>query len=64
AKAAALIINVIQIVRDHQLRILVPVGFVLGCYLDRKTDERLTAFWNKSILFKRELRCSERVTWK
>uniref|UniRef100_A0A452T2F3 NADH dehydrogenase [ubiquinone] 1 beta subcomplex subunit 1 n=1 Tax=Ursus maritimus TaxID=29073 RepID=A0A452T2F3_URSMA len=58
------IINVIEIVCDHQLRILVPVGFVLGCYLDRKTDERLTTFWNKSILFKRELRCSERVTWK
>ncbi|CAD7673349.1 unnamed protein product [Nyctereutes procyonoides] len=43
---------------------LLPVGFVVGCYLDRKNDEKLTAFWNKSLLFKRELRCNEGVTWK
>ncbi|XP_032265044.1 NADH dehydrogenase [ubiquinone] 1 beta subcomplex subunit 1-like [Phoca vitulina] len=56
--------NVIQIARDHQLHILVPVGFVLGYYLDRKNAEKLTAFWNKSVLFKRELRRCEGVTWK
>lgn len=45
--------NVIQIVRDHWVHILVPMGFVLGCYLDRRNDEKLTAFRNKSLLFKR-----------
>ncbi|XP_032261704.1 NADH dehydrogenase [ubiquinone] 1 beta subcomplex subunit 1 [Halichoerus grypus] len=63
-KAAALRMNVIQIVRDHWVHILVPMGFVLGCYLDRKNDEKLTAFRNKSLLFKRELRPNEEVTWK
>lgn len=56
--------NVIQIVRDHWVHILVPMGFVLGCYLDRRNDEKLTAFRNKSLLFKRELRPNEEVTWK
>ncbi|XP_047717919.1 NADH dehydrogenase [ubiquinone] 1 beta subcomplex subunit 1 isoform X2 [Prionailurus viverrinus] len=63
-KAAAFMMNVIQIVRDHWVHILVPVGFVLGCYLDKKNDEKLTAFRNKSLLFKRELRPNEEVTWK
>ncbi|CAD7692216.1 unnamed protein product [Nyctereutes procyonoides] len=27
--------NLIQIVCDHWVPILVPVGFVLGCFLDR-----------------------------
>ncbi|CAK7311509.1 NADH dehydrogenase [ubiquinone] 1 beta subcomplex subunit 1 [Vulpes lagopus] len=40
------------------------MGFALGCYLDRKNDEKLTAFWNKSLLFRRELRPNEEVTWK
>uniref|UniRef100_UPI001659F639 NADH dehydrogenase [ubiquinone] 1 beta subcomplex subunit 1-like n=1 Tax=Halichoerus grypus TaxID=9711 RepID=UPI001659F639 len=56
--------NVIQIVCDHWVHILVPMGFVLGCYLDGKNDEKLTAFRNKSLLFKRELRPNEEVTWK
>uniref|UniRef100_UPI00063CA1C7 NADH dehydrogenase [ubiquinone] 1 beta subcomplex subunit 1 n=1 Tax=Odobenus rosmarus divergens TaxID=9708 RepID=UPI00063CA1C7 len=63
-EATALRMNVIQIVRDHWVHILVPMGFVLGCYLDRKNDEKLTAFRNKSLLFKRELRPNEEVTWK
>lgn len=49
----ALKMNLIQIVRDHWVHILVPMGFVVGCYLDRKNDEKLTAFRNKSVLFKR-----------
>ncbi|CAK7316482.1 NADH dehydrogenase [ubiquinone] 1 beta subcomplex subunit 1 [Vulpes vulpes] len=61
---AALKMNVIQIVRDHWVHIFVPMGFVLGCYLDRKNDEKLTAFRNKSLLFRRELRPNEEVTWK
>ncbi|XP_035579342.1 NADH dehydrogenase [ubiquinone] 1 beta subcomplex subunit 1-like [Zalophus californianus] len=56
--------NVIQIARDHRLHILMPVGFVLGRYLDRKNAEKLTAFWNRSVLFKREQRRCEGVTWK
>ncbi|XP_024424013.2 NADH dehydrogenase [ubiquinone] 1 beta subcomplex subunit 1 isoform X1 [Desmodus rotundus] len=56
--------NLIQLVRDHWVHILVPMGFVFGCYLDRKTEEKLTAFRNKSLLFKRELRPNEEVTWK
>ncbi|XP_044893270.1 NADH dehydrogenase [ubiquinone] 1 beta subcomplex subunit 1-like [Felis catus] len=63
-KAAALMTNVTHIACDHWVHILVPMGFVLGCYLDRKNEEKLTAFWNKSLLFKRELRPSEEVTWK
>ncbi|XP_075412107.1 NADH dehydrogenase [ubiquinone] 1 beta subcomplex subunit 1 [Tenrec ecaudatus] len=56
--------NLIQMVRDHWVHILVPMGFVVGCYLDRKNDENLTAFRNKSLLFKRELRPNEEATWK
>ncbi|XP_036271500.1 NADH dehydrogenase [ubiquinone] 1 beta subcomplex subunit 1-like [Pipistrellus kuhlii] len=56
--------NLIQLVRGHWVHILVPVGFVVGCYRDRKRDEKLTAFRNRSLLFKRELRPSEEVTWK
>uniref|UniRef100_A0A2K5E2S3 NADH dehydrogenase [ubiquinone] 1 beta subcomplex subunit 1 n=1 Tax=Aotus nancymaae TaxID=37293 RepID=A0A2K5E2S3_AOTNA len=53
-----------MIVQDHWVHVLVPMGFVMGCYLDRKSDEKLTAFWNKSMLFQRELRPVEEVTWK
>ncbi|XP_059039416.1 NADH dehydrogenase [ubiquinone] 1 beta subcomplex subunit 1 [Mustela lutreola] len=63
-KGTALRMNIIQIVRDHWVHILVPVGFVFGCYLDRRNDETLTSFRNKSLLFKRELRPNEEVTWK
>uniref|UniRef100_A0A7J8JYF7 NADH dehydrogenase [ubiquinone] 1 beta subcomplex subunit 1 n=2 Tax=Molossus molossus TaxID=27622 RepID=A0A7J8JYF7_MOLMO len=63
-ETAAVRMNLIQIVRDHWVHVLVPMGFVLGCYLDRKNDEKLTAFRNKSMLFKRELRPNEEVTWK
>ncbi|XP_046945487.1 NADH dehydrogenase [ubiquinone] 1 beta subcomplex subunit 1-like [Lynx rufus] len=63
-KGTASVMNVIQIVCDHWVHTLVPVGFVLGCYLDKKNDEKLTAFQNKSVLLKRELRPSEEVTWK
>nr|XP_058912894.1 NADH dehydrogenase [ubiquinone] 1 beta subcomplex subunit 1 isoform X1 [Kogia breviceps] len=60
----AFMMNLLQVVRDHWVHILVPVGFVVGCYLDRKNDEKLIAFRNKSLLYKRELRPSEEVTWK
>ncbi|XP_029424227.1 NADH dehydrogenase [ubiquinone] 1 beta subcomplex subunit 1-like [Nannospalax galili] len=56
--------NLLQLVHDHWVHTLVPMGFVIGCYLDRKNNETLTAFQNKSMLFKRELRPNEEVTWK
>ncbi|XP_027702688.1 NADH dehydrogenase [ubiquinone] 1 beta subcomplex subunit 1-like [Vombatus ursinus] len=57
-------VNLIQVMRDHWVHILVPMGFFIGYYLDMKSDEKLTAFWNKSMLFKRELKPNEEVTWK
>ncbi|XP_058285554.1 NADH dehydrogenase [ubiquinone] 1 beta subcomplex subunit 1 isoform X3 [Hylobates moloch] len=60
----AIMVNLLQIVRDHWVHVLVPMGFVIGYYLDTKSDERLTAFRNKSMLFKRDLQPSEEVTWK
>ncbi|XP_036126083.1 NADH dehydrogenase [ubiquinone] 1 beta subcomplex subunit 1-like [Molossus molossus] len=57
--------NLNQIVCDHGVHILVPMGLVLGFYLDRRNDENLTAFRDKGgLLFKRKLRPSEEVTWK
>ena len=64
SEASEFMMNLLQIVRDHWVHIFVPVGFVVGCYLDRKNDEKLIAFWNKSLLYKRELRRSEEVTRK
>uniref|UniRef100_A0A8C0HSR7 NADH dehydrogenase [ubiquinone] 1 beta subcomplex subunit 1 n=1 Tax=Balaenoptera musculus TaxID=9771 RepID=A0A8C0HSR7_BALMU len=52
-EASAFKMNLLQIVRDHWVHILVPVGFVVGCYLDRRNDEKLIAFRNKSLLYKR-----------
>ncbi|POI28336.1 hypothetical protein CIB84_007913 [Bambusicola thoracicus] len=46
-------VNFAQAVRDHWVHILVPLGFVVGCYLDRWNDEKLSAFRNKSVLYKR-----------
>ncbi|XP_058521318.1 NADH dehydrogenase [ubiquinone] 1 beta subcomplex subunit 1-like [Ochotona princeps] len=56
--------SLLHLVCDHWVHLLVPVGFVFGFYLDRRSDEKLTAFRNKSMLFKRELRPNEEVTWK
>ena len=52
SEAAAFMMNLLQVVRDHWLHVLVPVGFVFGYYLDRKNDEELTAFWSKSLIYK------------
>lgn len=60
----AAMVNFAQAVRDHWVHILVPLGFVVGCYLDRWNDEKLSAFRNKSVLYKRELKPSEETTWK
>uniref|UniRef100_A0A8C6DDL7 NADH dehydrogenase [ubiquinone] 1 beta subcomplex subunit 1 n=1 Tax=Moschus moschiferus TaxID=68415 RepID=A0A8C6DDL7_MOSMO len=42
--------NLLQVVCDRWVHLLVPMGFVFGCYLDRGNDEKLTAFRNKSLL--------------
>ncbi|NWW22267.1 NDUB1 dehydrogenase, partial [Falcunculus frontatus] len=57
-------VNFAQAVRDHWVHILVPLGFVIGCYLDRWNDEKLSLYRNKSLLYKRELKPGEEVTWK
>ncbi|NXX12539.1 NDUB1 dehydrogenase, partial [Podargus strigoides] len=57
-------VNFAQAVRDHWVAILVPLGFVVGCYLDRRNDEKLSAFRNKSLLYRRSLKPGEEVTWK
>ncbi|KFV93616.1 NADH dehydrogenase [ubiquinone] 1 beta subcomplex subunit 1, partial [Eurypyga helias] len=46
-------VNFAQAVKDHWVHILVPLGFVIGCYLDRWNDEKLSAFRNKSLLYRR-----------
>ncbi|XP_068198327.1 NADH dehydrogenase [ubiquinone] 1 beta subcomplex subunit 1 [Antennarius striatus] len=56
--------NLARLVRDHWVNTLVPIGFVIGCYLDRQQDGYLTAYRNKSLLYGRELKPGEEVTWK
>lgn len=60
----ATMVNMLSFVRDHWVNVFVPLGFVIGWYWDRKNDERLTEFRNKSALFRRELKPGEEVTWK
>nr|XP_060612561.1 NADH dehydrogenase [ubiquinone] 1 beta subcomplex subunit 1 [Anolis sagrei ordinatus] len=57
-------VNILQLVRDHWALTLVPIGFVVGCYFDRRNDEKLSFFRNKSKLYHRELKPGEEVTWK
>ncbi|XP_010774824.1 NADH dehydrogenase [ubiquinone] 1 beta subcomplex subunit 1 [Notothenia coriiceps] len=57
-------VNFVSLAREHWVNILVPMGFVFGWYLDRLQDTKLTAFRNKSLLFGRELKPGEEVTWK
>lgn len=45
--------NFAALVREHWMQSLVPIGIVLGIYLDRWNDSRLTQFRNKSALYKR-----------
>uniref|UniRef100_A0A803TEE5 NADH dehydrogenase [ubiquinone] 1 beta subcomplex subunit 1 n=1 Tax=Anolis carolinensis TaxID=28377 RepID=A0A803TEE5_ANOCA len=57
-------VNILQLVRDHWGLTLVPIGFVVGCYFDRRNDEKLSLFRNKSKLYHRELKPGEEVTWR
>ncbi|KAM9840002.1 NADH dehydrogenase [ubiquinone] 1 beta subcomplex subunit 1 [Aulostomus maculatus] len=54
----------VSLVRDHWVHILVPMGFVIGWYMDKQQDQKLTAFRNKSALYSRELKPGEEFTWK
>ncbi|XP_034017489.1 NADH dehydrogenase [ubiquinone] 1 beta subcomplex subunit 1-like [Thalassophryne amazonica] len=57
-------VSFVTFFRDHWMHSLMPIGFLLGWYLDRQQDEKLSGFRNKSQLFKRELKPGEEVTWK
>ncbi|XP_033991466.1 NADH dehydrogenase [ubiquinone] 1 beta subcomplex subunit 1-like [Trematomus bernacchii] len=57
-------VNFLSLAREHWSNILVPMGFVIGWYLDRLQDTKLTSFRNKSLLYSRELKPGEEVTWK
>lgn len=46
-------VNFVALAREHWVNILVPMGFVVGWYLDKQQDQKLTAFRNKSALFSR-----------
>lgn len=46
-------VNFVALAREHWVNILVPMGFVIGWYLDKQQDQKLTAFRNKSVLFSR-----------
>ncbi|CAH2327648.1 NADH dehydrogenase [ubiquinone] 1 beta subcomplex subunit 1 [Pelobates cultripes] len=57
-------VNIIGIVREHWPAVLVPMGFVIGWYLDRRNNEKLSMFRNRSVLYRRELKPGEEVTWR
>ncbi|XP_077179639.1 NADH dehydrogenase [ubiquinone] 1 beta subcomplex subunit 1 [Paroedura picta] len=57
-------VNIISFVKEYWTFTFLPFGFIVGCYLDRRSDAKLTAFRNKSKLFQRELKPGEEVTWK
>lgn len=57
-------VNFVALAREHWCQILVPMGFVIGWYLDKLQDQKLSAFRNKSALYSRELKPGEVVTWK
>ncbi|MCI4389597.1 hypothetical protein PGIGA_G00099970 [Pangasianodon gigas] len=59
-----IMVNFAVMVREHWVNVLVPLGFVIGIYLDRWNDQKLTAFRNKSALYSRELKPGEEYTWK
>ncbi|XP_055484671.1 NADH dehydrogenase [ubiquinone] 1 beta subcomplex subunit 1-like [Psammomys obesus] len=48
--------DLLQLVCDPWVHVFVPMGFVFGCYLDKRDDEKLTALRNESMLFQREPR--------
>ncbi|XP_006269221.1 NADH dehydrogenase [ubiquinone] 1 beta subcomplex subunit 1 [Alligator mississippiensis] len=59
-----MMLKVLKLMREYWALSLVPMGFVMGWWLDRRNDERLTSCRNRSMLFRRELKPGEEVTWK
>ncbi|XP_069017831.1 NADH dehydrogenase [ubiquinone] 1 beta subcomplex subunit 1 [Embiotoca jacksoni] len=57
-------VNFAAAAREYWVHILVPMGFVIGWYFDKQQDKKLTAFRNKSVLYSRELKPGEEVTWR
>ncbi|XP_058024605.1 NADH dehydrogenase [ubiquinone] 1 beta subcomplex subunit 1 [Ahaetulla prasina] len=55
---------IIQLVRDLWPLTLCPLGFLVGWYFDKKNDEKLAIFRNKSKLYQRELKPGEDAIWK
>lgn len=51
--SAGTMVNFAVLAREHWMHILVPMGFVIGWYLDKQQDNKLTAFRNKSALYSR-----------
>lgn len=51
--SAGTMVNFVALAREHWVNILVPMGFVIGWYLDKQQDKKLTAFRNKSALYSR-----------
>lgn len=54
-------VNFVALVRDHWVNILVPMGIVIGYYMDKAQDQKLTAFRNKSALYNRYESCEPAV---
>ncbi|XP_053736341.1 NADH dehydrogenase [ubiquinone] 1 beta subcomplex subunit 1-like [Synchiropus splendidus] len=57
-------VNVLAFAREHWAQLFLPAGFLLGWYLDKLQDQKLTTYRNKSLLYGRELKPGEEVTWK
>ncbi|XP_075700439.1 NADH dehydrogenase [ubiquinone] 1 beta subcomplex subunit 1 [Rhinoderma darwinii] len=56
-------VNIIGQIREAWTYALVPAAAVVGYYLDRWNDSRMTLYKNKSRLFQRELKPNEDA-WK
>ncbi|XP_043925633.1 NADH dehydrogenase [ubiquinone] 1 beta subcomplex subunit 1-like [Protopterus annectens] len=57
-------VNLVGMLREQWAAILDPLSFVIGCYWDRKNDEKVTAFRSNSALYCKELKPGEEVAWK
>ncbi|XP_071972673.1 NADH dehydrogenase [ubiquinone] 1 beta subcomplex subunit 1-like [Engystomops pustulosus] len=53
ANTTSTMVNIITHIRERWTYALVPLGAVVGYYLDRWNDSRMSLFKNKSKLFQR-----------
>ncbi|XP_073494368.1 NADH dehydrogenase [ubiquinone] 1 beta subcomplex subunit 1 [Phyllobates terribilis] len=56
-------VNIVAFIRESWTYALLPVGVVVGYYLDKWNESKMTLFKNKSRLFQRELKPNEEA-WK